>query len=146
MSKSVSVSRGSWTLVSSALAGPPAHHEQLQQLLDAPDPYWKAQTPVGFRPVARATMDSAKRGFQEFAVSNQAGLGEVITLCVLMAARMPGLSIDLRVSPPAALAVNAPSDVSGVRLVRGKLEIGRALGGELQWTPPPHHSSLIGKK
>lgn len=153
MAKASVVSQGAWTLTRSGLVGAPAHYEHLQQLLDAPDPYWKAQTPVGFRPVTRAVFDAARAHFSEFSVDPRAGLPQIVTLCVLMAARMPGISLELRVNPPAALAVNSPADVAAVRLVRGKLELGRSasvppggVAGDLTWQAPPHHSTLIGKK
>lgn len=148
MAKASVVAQGAWSIASSALVGAPAHYDHLQQLLDAPDPFWKAQTPVGFRPVTRAAFDASRTRFGEFVIDPRAGLAQVVTLCVLMAARMPGISLDLRVTPPAALSANSPADVAAVRLVRGKLELGRAggPGADLSWQAAPHHSTLIGKK
>ncbi len=119
----------------SQLAGVRAHYEQLVQLMDAPADYWKAQTPIPFRPVESFEMDESGGRITGMTFSPETRPEHVHTLLVLMAARMPGLSLQIDME-------GAP-DLTGLRLVHGKLEARRADGA---WSAVPHHSSLIGKK
>lgn len=146
MGKTASPSLGTWSVSGSALAGPAAHADMLAQLLEAPDAYWKAQTAVPFRPVQRFAFDAARARFAEFVVDTRATLSHVQTLLVTLAARMPGLSLELRVTPAGPIMPGSKVLVGGLRLARGKLEVGVGAGGELEWQTPPHHSTLIGKK
>lgn len=146
MGKTAPESHGTWTLVGSALAGPTAHVDALIQLLEAPDAYWKAQTAIPFRPVTRFALDSTRTRCAECVIDGRATLSHVETLLVTMAARMPGLSLELRVTPAGPIMPGSPTLVGGVRLARGKLEVGIGSGGDLSWQAPPHHSTLIGKK
>jgi hypothetical protein len=128
-----------FTLVKSRLTGPQAHHEQLLQLLNAPVDYWKAQTPLPMKPTGRIGVAPDGGSFAEFQVADGTTLGQLETLLVLMAARMPQISITFDVS--------GAGDVTGLRLLLGKLEAGRsAPGGATDWQPLPHHSTLIGSK
>jgi hypothetical protein len=128
-----------YQLVRSRLAGPPDHHEQLHQLLNAPPDYWKAQTPLPLRPVARAQAAPDGASFTEFQLADGLTPGQLETLLVLMAARMPQVGIEFSVS--------GAGDIVGLRLVLGKLEVARLDGsGETTWRPLPHHSTLIGSK
>jgi len=126
-------------LVESRLAGSAAHREQLEQLLRAPDDYWKAQTPIAFNPAKgfEWTPDGTRFGRLDF--DSKVTPRDLETLLVVMAARMPGLSI--------ALSVEGEGALSGLRLVHGKLEAGRrSEDGGLTWGKLPHHSTLIGSK
>jgi hypothetical protein len=128
-----------FTLVRSKLVGPAAHHEQLLQLLNAPIDYWKAQTPIPGKPTGRIAVAADGASFTEFQVADGTTLGQMETLLVLMAARMPQLSVTFDVA--------GAGDVTGLRLLLGKLEAGRAgAGGATDWQPLPHHSTLIGSK
>jgi hypothetical protein len=128
-----------YQLVRSRLSGPPAHHEQLHQLLSAPLDYWKAQTPLPIRPVARVQVAPDGASFTEFQVADGITPGQLETLLVLMAARMPQAGIEFSVS--------GAGDIVGLRLVWGKLEAARlGAGGEAAWQALPHHSTLIGSK
>lgn len=146
MAKTASLSHGSWTLAGSRLAGPAAHCDMLAQLLEAPDAYWKSQTPIPFRPVSRFAFDPDRSRMAEFVVDGRATLAQVQTLLVLMAARMPGLTLELRVSPAGPIMPGSALLIGGVRLARGKMEVGVGSGADLAWQAPPHHSTLIGKK
>lgn len=146
MVKTVPQTNGVWTLVRSTLAGPAAHADMLMQLLEAPDGYWKAQTAIPFRPVQRCVFDGGRTQFAEFVIDGRATPAQVETLLVTMSARMPGLSIEVRVIPAGPIMPGSPTLVGGLRLARGKLEVGVSSGIELAWQPPPHHSTLIGKK
>ena len=73
-----------------------------------------------------------------FQVVDGVTVGQMETLLVLMAARMPQITADFEVSGIGAL--------TGLRLLLGKLEAGRSEGGETLWGPLPHHSTLIGSK
>jgi hypothetical protein len=129
-----------YRLIESRLAGAPAHHEQLEQLLRAPHDYWKAQTAVGYNPVSRFEFTPDGTSFATFEISEKATLRDVETTLVVMVSRMPGLSIELRIE-------EEPSGVAGLRLVLGKLESGTAnAAGELAWDRMPHHSTLMGSK
>lgn len=126
-------------LVRSRLAGPPAHHEQLHQLLSAPLDYWKAQTPLPVKPVARVQVAPDGASFTEFQLADGLTPGQIETLLVLMAARMPQASVEFSLS--------GGGDLVGLRLAHGKLEAARlGAGGEAAWQPLPHHSTLIGSK
>ena len=127
-----------FTLRRSQLVGPPAHHEQLLQLLNAPDDYWKAQTPIPFKPTRQVAVSADGGSFSDFQVVDGVTVGQMETLLVLMAARMPQITADFEVSGIGAL--------TGLRLLLGKLEAGRSEGGETLWGPLPHHSTLIGSK
>lgn len=127
-------------LVESRLAGAPAHRDQLEQLLKAPDGYWKAQTPVGYNPVSRFEIAADGTRFATFELADRATLRDVETLLVVMAARMPGLSIEFRID-------ESPGETAGLRLVLGKLEAARkGPEGAPAWGKIPHHSTLIGSK
>lgn len=129
-----------YTLVRSKIMGPEAHFDQLQQLLSAPPDYWKAQTPLPIRPMERFSIAPDRSGFSEFQLCENVTTGQVETLLVLMAARMPQLSLELRVEGGAG-------DLAGLRLWYGKLEAGhRGASGEVEWRKLPHHSTLIGSK
>jgi len=129
----------SFTLVRSRLVGAPAHHEQLLQLLGAPLDYWKAQTPIPLVPVGRVAVSVDKASFSEFNAAPGLTAGQMETLLVLMAARMPQISVTFDVT--------GAGDLTGLRLLLGKLEAGRrSAGGEVVWGPLPHHSTLIGSK
>jgi hypothetical protein len=129
-----------FTLVRSRLAGDPAHYDQLRQLLEAPDAYWKAQTPVGFRPVKAFALDPARDSFTELTLGETVTSSHLRTLLVLMAARMPGLSIEFAIE-------GDPGGWAGLRLVRGKLEGRReGTGPDSPWGSIPHHSTWIGQK
>jgi len=128
-----------FTLVRSKLVGPAAHHEQLLQLLNAPVDYWKAQTPIPGKPTGRIGLAADGASFAEFQVVDGVTLGQLETLLVLMAARMPQISVTFDVS--------GAGEVKGLRLLLGKLEAGRAGASEtIDWQPLPHHSTLIGSK
>jgi hypothetical protein len=127
-------------LVSSQLAGPRAHLEQLTQLLEAPQNYWKAQTPLPLKPVASSRIDAAGGVISDLSFAPNVTTRHVETLFVLMAARMPGLSIRVAID-------GSPEGITGMRLVRGKLEVERAGdAGRKTWSRIPHHSTLIGSK
>ena len=132
-------SKPRYEMVSSRLAGSPAHREQLEQLLAAPESYWKAQTPVGFKPVESFEVSSDGTTLSKLVLTGQVTQREIETLLVLMAARMPGLSVELRID-------GSETDLAGIRLWLGKLEAGRRSNGAVVWAPVPHHSSLIGSK
>jgi hypothetical protein len=133
-------SRPRYHLVESRLAGAPAHREQLEQLLKASDDYWKAQTPVGYNPVSRFEIPVDGTRFATFELADRATLRDVETLLVVMAARMPGLSIEFRID-------DSPGGMAGIRLVLGKLEAARnGPDGASTWGKIPHHSTLMGSK
>lgn len=129
-----------FTLVRSRLEGNPAHYEHLRQLLEAPEAYWAAQTPVGFRPVEGFDLDPAGEAFVRLSPVGKVTSSHLQTLLVLMASRMPGLSIEFEVR-------DDPDGWTGLRLVRGKLE-GRwadaAAAGS--WGEIPHQATWIGRK
>jgi len=128
-----------FTLVRSKLVGAPAHHEQLLQLLNAPLDYWKAQTPIPLKPVNRVAVATDVASFQEFTAVDGLSTGQMETLLVLMAARMPQIS--------ATFSVEGAGDLVALRLLLGKLEAGRrSAAGETIFGPLPHHSTLIGSK
>jgi hypothetical protein len=79
--------------------------------------------------------------FPVFELGDEVTLRDLETLLVLMAARMPGLSIEFRID-------GAPGEIVGLRLVLGKLEAATTSppDGELSWARLPHHSTLIGSK
>lgn len=129
-----------FTLISSRLAGTAAHHQQLQQLLEAPDDYWKAQTPVGFRPVITVALDPAQGTVAGLVLDGAATSSHLQTLLVLMAARMPDLTAEFAIE-------GDPGGWTGLRLVHGKLEGRRGeAGSDARWGSIPHHSTLIGRK
>jgi hypothetical protein len=129
-----------YEMVSSRLAGSRAHCEQLEQLLAAPESYWKAQTPVGMKPVDAFELSPDGTTLSKLVLAGQVTPREIETLLVLMAARMPGLSLELRIE-------GSETDLVGLRLWLGKLEAGhRSADGATAWAPVPHHSSLIGSK
>ena len=129
-----------FALTRSRLAGSPAHHEQLRQLLEAPDDYWKAQTPIGFRPLTAFALDPTGDSFAELALGGAVASSHLRTLLVLMAARMPALSIEFAIQ-------GDPGGWAGLRLVRGKLEGRREEAGpDGRWGSIPHHSTWIGQK
>jgi hypothetical protein len=128
-----------YEMISSRLAGAPAHREQLEQLLAAPEAYWKAQTPVGMKPVDSFEVSSDGTTLSKLVLNGKVTPREIETLLVLMTARMPGLSMEFR--------VEGAGDLVGLRLWLGKLEAGRRTAdGRTVWAPVPHHSSLIGSK
>lgn len=128
-----------FSLVRSRLVGAPAHHEQLRQLLDAPLDYWRAQTPIPIKPVNRVAVAADGTSFTEFTPVDGLTTGQMETLLVLMAARMPQIS--------ATFAIEGAGDLVALRLLLGKLEAGRrSTGGETTFGPLPHHSTLIGSK
>ena len=125
-----------YTIEKSEITGARAHYEQLVQLLDAPADYWKAQTPIPFRPLKGFEMDETGQKITKLNFSPETLPGHLHTLLVLMAARMPGLSLQIGIE-------GAAEGPTGLRLVHGKLE---ARDRDGSWGPVPHHSSLIGKK
>jgi hypothetical protein len=133
-------SRPRCRLVASRFAGSPAHLEQLLQLLGAPEGYWKAQTPIGFNPIASFEQNPEGTAFSNLVLTDKVTQREIETLLVVMTARMPGLSMEFRIE-------ESENGLVGLRLVLGKLEAGR-LGpdGQVVWARIPHHSSLIGSK
>lgn len=133
-------SKPRYSLVESRLAGATAHRDQLEQLLKAPDGYWKAQTPVGYNPVSRFEIAVDGTRFTVFELAGKASTRDIETLLVVMAARMPGLSIELRID-------DSPGETMGLRLILGKLEAAvKGPGGAPAWGKLPHHSTLIGSK
>jgi hypothetical protein len=129
-----------FVLVRSRLEGNPEHHEELRRLLEAPEAYWVAQTPVGFRPVTGFAVDPTGEAYAELALDARVAPDHLQTLLVVMAARMPGLSIEFAVS-------GDPAGWAGLRLVRGKLEGRREdEGPAASWKSLPHHSTWIGRK
>ncbi len=128
-----------FTLVRSRLVGAQAHHEQLLQMLGAPLEYWKAQTPIPLKPIQRVAVAADGASFTEFTTAAGLTFGQMETLLVLMAARMPQISVTFD--------VGGSGELAGLRLLLGKLEVGRrSTGDEISWGPLPHHSTLIGSK
>ena len=129
-----------YMLVRSRLMGAEAHYEQLQQLLNAPLDYWKAQTPLPVKPVDHAAFAADRITFSQLEIAAGITPAQLETLLVLMAARMPQVSVEFNVE-------GAPGDLAGLRLWYGKLEAARrGPDGSIAWIQLPHHSTLIGSK